>query len=123
MEEAEEYEEFREWLKNVSEVFGPYSICGYSGDQEFAAQYGFRSIKDDDHFLSAHIVFYDTKIKAEDLMTIMKHRYRSFVNHEVHDKVDHQVYKLRTRPLMRHVLSRKYWGLVMRPTGIILVIY
>ena len=108
--DEEDYEQFLEWLTKVSEVFGPYSIGGYSNDRIFAVKYGFKFIDGDTHFLSAHIVFYDTKIKAEDLMTIMVHRYRSFVNHEVHEEVDHQIYKLRTRQLMRHVLSRKYYG-------------
>ena len=78
--------------------------------QRIADEYGFKFIDGDTHFLSAHIVFYDTKIKADELMTIMKHRYSSFVNHAVNPYVDPSVYTLSKRQLMRHVLLVKYWG-------------
>ena len=94
----------------VSEVFGPYSIGGYSNDQSFTDKYGFKFIDGDTHFLSAHIVFYDTMIRPEELMTIMKNRYKSFVNHAVNHFIDPSIYKLKTRQLMRHMPSRKYWG-------------
>ena len=97
MAEEGHYEQFIEWLRHVSEVFGPYSIGGYSNDESFADKHGFRFIKDDEHFLSAHIVFYDDKIKADDLITIMAHKYKSFVNHEVNQFDDPNVYMLSTQ--------------------------
>ena len=103
--DEEDYEQFLEWLTKVSEVFGPYSIGGYSNVQAFADKHGLKFIEGDAHFLSAHIVFYDTKINSKELITIMKHRYSSFVNHKVNLYVDPSVYKLKNRQLMRHVLS------------------
>ena len=91
-------------------MFGPYSIGGYSNDQSFANKHGFRFIEGDVLFLSAHIVFSYAMINADELMTIMKYKYKSYVNHEVNQFVDHNVYKLKSRQLFRHVLSTKCYG-------------
>ena len=36
LNDEEDYQQLLAWLNNVSEVFGPYSIGGYSNDHEFA---------------------------------------------------------------------------------------
>ena len=40
----------------------------------------------------------------------MEHKYKTFINHEVNEFVDHNVYKLNTRQQFRNVLSVKYYG-------------
>ena len=109
LNDEEDYQQPLAWLSKVSEVFGPYSIGGYSNDRDFADKFGFRFIDGEQHYLSAHIVFYETKIKADELITITEHKYKSFVNHEVNEFVDHNVYKLSSRQLFRHVLSGKFY--------------
>ena len=97
---VEDYEEFKQWLDSLVPIFGNYSIGGYSSNEEFAEQYGFRYYDETDKILSAHIVFYTTRIKAVELSDLM------IYNH-VHKFCDRNVYKLRSRQAWRHVLSNK----------------
>ena len=95
-----EYDEVRVWLDDISEVFGKYSVGGYCNNKEMA-EHGFRLIKDNSHFLSMHVVFYETMIKTSDLNTIMK-------DHVVHKLCDRSVYGGAKRQVFRHVLSDKF---------------
>ena len=68
----EDYLRFKAWLIPVSEVFGKYSIGGYTNSEEFAKE-GFRLWKESEKVLSLHVVFYETCISSNDLMEIMKY--------------------------------------------------
>ena len=85
LNDEEDYKQLLAWLNKVSEVFGPYSIGGYSNDRDFADKFGFRFIEGEQHYLRAYIVFYGIKIKADELITIMEHKYKTFINHEVNE--------------------------------------
>lgn len=102
-----------DWLNSLSSVFGEYSMGGYCNNDEME-EFGFRRFDEGDHYLSMHVVFYETAIKTEDLQTIMKHTDKKGFEYNVHQLCDHNVYKLvsrkegqKTRQVFRHVLSDK----------------
>lgn len=72
--------------------------------------YGFRYIEGDPHFLSMHVVYYETMILATDLQRIMKHTAKKgYECKNVHHLCDPGVYKITTWQLFRHVLSDKFF--------------
>ena len=103
------------WLESLKEIFGDFSYGGYTDNQEIADNYGFRFYPEGKHFLSIHVVFYETKISTKDLVEIMKHtQKKGFAMEGVHKLCDPNVYKLvskrenqTTRQVFRHVLSDK----------------
>ena len=111
---CEEYMSVCEWLAKVSEVFGECSMGGYCDNDEMAAE-GFRKYEAGAHWLSMHVVFYETCISTSDLVKIMNHKSgKGFTTKGVHPLCDPNVYKLATkrtgeksRQVMRHVLSDK----------------
>ena len=102
----DEYLCFKQWLKCVSDVFGKYSIGGYTNSDEFA-KLGYRLWKGSDKVLSLHVVFYETCISSKDLMDIMKTKNGTFVDYQVNPLCDANVYKLNSRQAFRHVLTDK----------------
>ena len=105
----DEYLCFKHWLKCVSDVFGKYSIGGYTNSDEFA-KLGYRLWKDSDKVLSLHVVFYETCISSKDLMDIMKTKNGTFVDYQVNPLCDANVYKLNSRQAFRHVLTDKIYN-------------
>ena len=61
------------WLDLIKSVFGKYSMGGYTNNEVISVDYGFRFIDGDKHYLSMHVVYYETRIKSVDLVEIMKH--------------------------------------------------
>jgi len=72
IQNIDEFDSVLEWLEKVSEVFGPYSYGGYCNNEEME-EIGFRRYDEGGHYLSMHVVFYETAISTLDLQTIMKH--------------------------------------------------
>ena len=105
----EEYDSVYEWLETLSKDFGKFSIGGYTNDKK---QFGdlFKYIKKAHHVLSLHVVFYETKLNALDLIDIMKHDKKTGYKYNVHKLCDPNVYKLNTIQKMRHVLSDKIYA-------------
>ena len=112
----DEFEDVCEWLAGLSEVFGEYSMGGYCDNDEMA-EMGFRKYEAGGHWLSMHVVFFETCISSEDLVQIMKHtEKKGFSTDGVHKLCDPNVYKLvsrkagqTSRQVMRHVLSDKIY--------------
>ena len=104
----EEYEDVYDWLECLSVDFGKYSIGGYTNDNE---QFGdlFKYIPNAHHVLSLHVVFYETKIKAQKLINLMKHTKDGY-KYKIHRLCDPNVYKLNSEQKMRHVLSDKIYS-------------
>ena len=122
IETREEYDEFVEWLESLSEHFGKYAIGGYTVNNDlfgdlYKCQPKHKDPKEN-HTLSLHGAFYETKIKSKTLMKIMKHKQTrgkdgkmsagSFV-YKVNKSCDPNVYKLDSEQKMRHVLSNKFY--------------
>ena len=113
----DEYKDVISWLEKVKEVFCDYSIGGYCNN-ETMEKYGYRLIEGDKHYLSIHVIFYTTMIKAADLVRIMKHTdKKGFAMEGVHPLCDPNVYKLvprgdkeGSRQVFRHVLSDKIYN-------------
>ena len=104
---TKQFDEVYEWLEKVSEVFGEFSIGGYCNNKEME-EYGFRYIENDKHYLSMHVVFYETCINSAELMEIMRFtEKKGYYKHKVHSLCDPNVYKLKTRQVFRHALSDK----------------
>ena len=71
-------------------------------------------VPDGGHFISMHVVFYETRISSQELIEIMKHTAgKGFATKGVHPLCDPAPYKLGTRQCFRHVLSDKI-GVVPR---------
>ena len=112
----DEFEDVCEWLAGLSEVFGQFSMGGYCDNDEMA-EMGFRKYEAGGHWLSMHVVFYETCIASDDLVQIMKHtEKKGFSTDGVHKLCDPNVYKLvsrkagqTSRQIMRHVLSDKIY--------------
>lgn len=104
------------WLESLSSVFGKFSYGGYCNNDEMQ-EIGFRRFDEGDHYLSMHVVFYETAIKTVDLQKIMKHtEKKGFSTKGVHKLCDPNVYKLVSkkegqtiRQLFRHVLADKIY--------------
>ena len=114
----DEFDDVCCWLDRLVEVFGEYSMGGYCDNDDMAAM-GFRKYEDGGHWLSMHVVFYQTCISSEDLVHIMKHTQKTgYLTDGVHKLCDPNVYKLvstkagqTSRQVMRHVLSDKIYKL------------
>ena len=105
---VEEFDDVKKWLDSLTDIFGPYSIGGYTKSQELEVKTGLKRIEDADHFCSIHVIFYTTKIKGTEIQEIMK--YKSGFEYNVHRLCDPNVYKLGTRQIFRHALSNKIYG-------------
>ena len=68
----DEFDDVSYWLDRLVEVFGEYSMGGYC-DNDDMAEVGFRKYEYGGHWLSMHVVFYQTCISSEDLVHIMRH--------------------------------------------------
>ena len=114
----DEFDDVCCWLDRLVEVFGEYSMGGYCDNDDMAAM-GFRKYENGGHWLSMHVVFYQTCISSEDLVHIMKHTQKTgYLTDGVHKLCDPNVYKLvstkagqTSRQVMRHVLSDKIYKL------------
>ena len=112
----DEFLDVYNWLEKLEFVFGPFSYGGYCNNEEMAT-YGFRQFNEGGHFLSMHVVFYETCISTVDLQKIMKHTAKKgFSTKGIHRLCDPNVYKLvskkegqTTRQLFRHVLADKIY--------------
>ena len=107
IESTKEYDEVKKWLDSLSTVFGPYSLGGYSNDENMAKHTKLVFIKNSAHLVSIHVIYYETMISVEDLHAIMNFKNKKFVDYEIHPKVDTSVYNVDTRRMFRHVLSDK----------------
>lgn len=107
---TDEYQEVNNWLQSVSEIFGPYTIGGYTNSELFAMETGLRLFKEGEHFCSIHVIYYTTKILGTDIQEIMKHNKKIGFEYNVHRLCDPNVYKLNSRQLFRHSLSNKIFG-------------
>ena len=116
----EEYLCFNSWLLKISEIFGKFSIGGYTNNKEFSiggytnnkefAEYGYRFWQESEKTLSLHVVFYESCISSADLTDIMKMKNGKFINYEINPLCDGNVYKLNSRQAFRHVLSDKIYN-------------
>ena len=75
IETREEYDEFYTWLESLKPHFGKYVIGGYTINNElfgdlYKCQPKHKNPKEN-HTLSLHVAFYQTKLKASTLMKIM----------------------------------------------------
>ena len=108
-----------EWLDSLKEVFGSYSIGGYTNDVDVNKKYKLRLFIEGNHYASVHVVFYETMISTADLTDIMKYTKKTgFITKGVHKLCDPNVYNLVAKKegetitqKFRHVLSRKIYSL------------
>ena len=106
-----------EWLDSLKRVFGEYSIGGYTDNEEVFNKYHLRLYPEGHHYVSIHVVYYQTMISTKDLVEIMKWTSKNgFQTIGVHELCDYNVYSLvsrkeneTTRQLFRHVLSNKIY--------------
>ena len=102
----DEMYEVEDWLNSLKPVFGNYSLGGYTNDEELSYDYDLKHIPTADHYVSIHVVYYQTVISYADLRAIMHHTAKKgFCDYQVHPQVDFNVYG--SRRLMRHALSDK----------------
>lgn len=114
-----EYLDVVRWLDSLVPVFGPYSLGGYTNNEDFAKKYGYKHYPDCKHFVSAHVIYYTTKINVDELMKIMRHNIKvGFTNYDIHPACDPHVYKLRTRQCFRHIMSDKIYMKHKRMKGL-----
>ena len=112
---AERVAEVFTWLDSLKPVFGEYSVGGYTDNTVIHSKYGFRLYPEGKHYISMHVVFYETMISTHDLELIMKHTDKAgFLTAGVNRFCDANVYKLvsknasqTVRQCFRHVLSDK----------------
>ena len=103
------------WLDSLKPIFGEYSIGGYTDNEAMHAKYHLRFYPEGHHFSSIHVVFYETCIKSEDLVDIMKHTDKQgFLCDGINQFADPNVYKITVNKdgrggtqKFRHVLSNK----------------
>jgi hypothetical protein len=114
LKSIEEFNECKKQLDEWSKVFGPYSYGGYSYDEEVADEIDVTFIEKlkltgpKQHFISLHLVYYESKIKAIDLREFAKTKDGRYVNQKFAPKSDPNVYdKLSSRQALRHPLSPK----------------
>lgn len=115
----DELDDVIEWLDSLKNVFGSYSIGGYTNDLDVNHKYKLRLFIEGEHYASIHVVFYETMISTVDLTSIMKHTNKSgFLTKGVHCLCDPNVYNLVSKKKgetitqkFRHVLSRKIYTL------------
>lgn len=108
IETKEEYTQLIMWLDSLKDVFGKYSIGGYTNDKE---TFGFlyKYIPNTEKTLSLHVIYYETKIKASVLRELMTHTKEGGFTYKINKNVDPNVYNITSRRLMRHVYSDKYY--------------
>ncbi len=106
----EEYDDVINWLNSLTEIFGPYSIGGYTNSIELEKKTKLKRYENNEHFCSIHVIFYTTKIKGTDIQEIMKYTKKTGFDYNVHRLCDPNVYKLNSRQLFRHSLSNKIYG-------------
>ena len=103
------------WIDSLKPIFGEYSVGGYTDNEIIKSKYGFRLYPEGKHYISMHVVFYQTMISTNDLVTIMKHTDKTgFLTAGVNRFCDPNVYKLvpknpnqTVRQCFRHVMSDK----------------
>ena len=103
----DDYNKVIDWLNTLSEIFGEYSVCGYTNDEQTSSQTHLAYIKKSAKYISFHVVFYTVKV-------LSKH-FKEWINITVKSGVmpflDANVYKFTTgRQLMRHGLTNKKIG-------------
>lgn len=108
----EEYLDVITWLDRLKVVFKEYSIGGYSNNKDFAEKYGYRYIEGDNHFVSIHVVYYQTAISTDDIIDIASKTKKKELKYNIPKCIDNSVYKLakksdKSRQMFRHVLSDK----------------
>ena len=105
----DDYNEFINWLNSLKHVFGDYVIGGYTNNYEMFGEL-YKYLPSAKKTLSLHVIYYQTKIKANVLVELMRHTQKGFVYNNINPLCDPNVYKLLTRQLMRHVYSDKFYG-------------
>ena len=104
---TEQFDKVVEVIDNkLVDVFGLYSIAGYSNDEKVAKRYDLKFIPEAKKRLSVHIVFYEKCVAASELEFIMKSKLAS--KFWGFDGIDGSVYTLSTSHTFRHMLSPKY---------------
>ena len=71
IETEDEYNTVIGFLDGLKDVFGEYTIGGYTNDEVFSELYKY--IPNAHHTLSLHVIYYETKIKSSVLIELMKH--------------------------------------------------
>ena len=99
------------WCDGLKQVFGEYSYGGYTTIDTIADNHGIALIEDGHHTISIHVIFYETMIRASELVEIMKWDKRNGYNYSIPQKADYNVYKLLSGQKFRHVLSDKFYGI------------
>lgn len=105
----DELDEALSWLDSLKSVFGEYTYSGYSNDPDIADLYNLRFIEGNKHYISMHIIFYQTMITSQDLLRIMHHtNVKGFTTEGVSRFCDSKVYKpIGSRQMFRFGLSDK----------------
>ena len=114
-EQLKRFDTVIQWLGSLKPVFGEYSLGGYTSNEDIKNKYHLRLYKEGNHFISVHVVYYQTMLKASELEEIMKHTAKQgfiydginqFADPNVYSIVKHDNGKGGTRKF-RHVLSDK----------------
>ncbi len=106
----EEYNKLLEWLNNLKNTLGDYSIGGYTGDEEISKITHLKYIPNAHHKVSLHVVFYQSSVSSPYFVDVMGYRKGKFLRDNIISFVDPNVYKLNTRQLFRHPLSDKVFS-------------
>ena len=77
-----ELDDVIQWLDSLKPVFGEYSIGGYTDNVDVNHKYHFRLLPDGNHYVSMHVVYYQTMISTNDLQSIMKHTAKTGFNNK-----------------------------------------
>lgn len=109
-ENESELNDALKWCNGLKKVFGEYSYGGYTTIDTIADNHGIALIEDGHHTISIHVIFYETMIRANELVEIMKWDKRNGYSYSVPQKADYNVYKLLSGQKFRHVLSDKFYG-------------
>ena len=104
---ADEWLDVMDWLIALAPTFGKPSVGGYTNNKDVSESTGLKYIEGDKHFISVHVVYYESRIASKDLIAIMKHGKNGFIADGVHPLCDPNVYKLESTQKFRHVLSNK----------------
>lgn len=110
IETVEEYNKLHEWLNNLKNTLGEYSIGGYTGDEEISKITHLKYIPNAHHKVSLHVVFYQSSVSSSYFVDVMKSKKGEFLRDNIISFVDPNVYKLNTRQLFRHPLSDKIFS-------------
>ena len=103
-----------QWLETLKPIFGEYSLGGYTSSELVNEKYHLRLYPEGNHFISIHVIFYQTMLKASELEEIMKHSIKNGFNYDgINQFADPNVYSLVKHDnkggtqKFRHVLSDK----------------